>query len=68
MSVSSAVGERLDEIAATNPRVDADKVREATTAIEELRRQGVLGPSYDIASPYERRPLERAESADLYRR
>lgn len=58
----------VDEIAKTNPKVDADQVREAQAAIEELRQSGVLGPSYDIMSPYERRPARKAESSDLFRR
>ena len=53
--------------------LEAGKIRsegegEVQEVIEELRRGGVFGPSYDIVSPYERKPLRKAESSDLYRR
>jgi hypothetical protein len=55
-------GPDVDEVAERNPAVDVDKLREAQQLIEELRERGVIGPSYDIASPYERRPVRSTES------
>ena len=47
----------IEEAAKSNPEVDVEKVREAQVLLEELRKQGLSRPEYDIASPYERRPL-----------
>ncbi len=47
----------VEEAAKTNPKVDVEQVREAQVLLEELRKQGLTRPEYDIASPYERRPL-----------
>jgi hypothetical protein len=64
MSGSKAAdASRVEELAKTNPKVDGDKVREVQEAIEELRRGGVLGPSYGIASPYERKPPQKTHSS-----
>jgi hypothetical protein len=54
---------RVEDLIKKNPKVDGGKVREAQEAIEELRRGGVLGPTYGITSPYERRPLRKPESS-----
>lgn len=52
----------VDEAAAANPKVDVETVREARELLEELRKQGFSRPGYDIASPYERRPLRKTHS------
>lgn len=52
----------IDEAAAVNPRVDVETVREAQELLEELKEQGISRPGYDIASPYERRPLRTQHS------
>lgn len=65
MSASRAAADesQLEDVIKKNPQVDGGKVREAQEAIEELRREGVLGPTYGITSPYERRPLRKTESS-----
>ena len=47
-----------------NPKVDIEQVREAQALLEELRRQGLVRPEYEIASPYERRPLRSHRSKE----
>ena len=47
----------LEDAAKANPKVDVEKAREAQILLEELRKQGLSRRGYDIASPYERRPL-----------
>ena len=47
----------LDTLIEDNPGVDGRQIREAQELLEELRREGVGGPSYGIVSPYERRPF-----------
>ncbi len=49
----------LEKIAEKNQRVDVEKVRRAQVLLEELRQAGVSPRSYDISSPYERRPMPR---------
>lgn len=39
-------------LAASNPRVDARVVREGLLLVAELRKAGVMGQGYDLASPY----------------
>lgn len=46
-----------ETIAEGNTKIDIGQVREAQALLEELRRQGLVRPEYEIASPYERRPL-----------
>lgn len=46
-----------EDVAKTNPKIDVDQVREAQTALEELRKAGLSRQEYGITSPYERRPL-----------
>lgn len=45
------------EVAERNPAVDIKQLREADRLLDELSKHGVTRPEYDIASPYERRPL-----------
>jgi hypothetical protein len=52
----------LEDLLERNPDVDASQVREAQEALKELRREGVIGPSYNIDSPYERGPVAKPES------
>jgi hypothetical protein len=59
--------EDIDEIAARNPKVDAEQLREAQTLLKQLRDEGLERPSYGIASPYERRPLQRRATPRLQR-
>ena len=47
----------VEDTAKVNPKVDVEKAREAQILLEELRKQGLSRREYDIASPYERRPL-----------
>lgn len=54
----------VGEIARENPQVEEGKVREALEVLEELDRKGVIGPSYGIVSPYQRRPLRKMESGE----
>jgi hypothetical protein len=51
----------VDKLVKENPGVDAAQVREAQKLLEELRREGVSGPSYGISSPYERRPVRKRD-------
>jgi hypothetical protein len=46
--------DRAELLAEQNPRVDLDAVTEAMQAVGELRRKGLAGPKYDLASPYGR--------------
>jgi hypothetical protein len=54
----------LDELAEKNPAADGAQIREAQELLRELRRDGVTRPSYNIQSPYERRPVRKPESVD----
>jgi len=49
----------LRELAANNPNVDTDQIQEASRLLDQLRGEGVPGPSYGIASPYQRRSVSR---------
>lgn len=53
----------LDKLLKQNPDVDAEQVREVRTIIKARRRAGHPKRSYDIDSPYERRPLPDAEAS-----
>lgn len=55
-----------EDLIKRNPKVDGDKLREAQELLEELRRGGVGRSSYDIDSPYERRPISPPESSRRY--
>lgn len=46
----------LDDVVRRNPDVDVDDLRDAWNILDQLRREGVSGPTYRIVSPYERRP------------
>jgi hypothetical protein len=48
-----------EELVKSNPHVDAAQVREAQELIGELRHEGVVGPTYRIDSPYDRRPMTK---------
>jgi hypothetical protein len=39
-------------ILGTNPGVDAEALADVLKSVEELRRRGVAGPQYGLASPY----------------
>jgi hypothetical protein len=51
-----------EKMAEVNRNVDVGQVREAQALLEELRRQGLARPEYEIASPYERRPVRLRRS------
>jgi hypothetical protein len=51
----------LDKLLEQNPDVDADQIREVQTFIRARRRAGHSKKSYNIDSPYERRPLHGPE-------
>jgi len=44
--------DKVKEIAANNPAVDAESVSAALTLVESMRRLGLAGPHYGLASPY----------------
>lgn len=72
MSVSEAKedsnkGLDIDELVEANPNVDAAKLREAFDFLARLRREGLSGPEYEIASPRERRPLSRDDRQGVRR-
>jgi hypothetical protein len=52
----------LDKLLEQNPEVDAEEIREVRTIIKARRRAGHAKKSYNIDSPYERRPLGGPES------
>ena len=45
----------LDQIALTNPSVDASRVRNVLALVERLRRYGLAPKRYAISHPFERR-------------
>ena len=46
--------DRAEELAAVNPKVDRDQLKQLDRALAALSDAGVVGtPSYGIASPYE---------------
>jgi len=53
----------LDKLLEQNPEVDAEQVREVRTFIKARRRAGHPKKSYNIDSPYERRPIRGPESS-----
>jgi hypothetical protein len=53
----------MDKLLEQNPDVDAQQVCEARTFIKARRRAGHLQKSYNIDSPYERRPIQGPESS-----
>jgi hypothetical protein len=53
----------LDKLLEQNPDVDADQVREVRTFIRARRQAGHSKKSYNIDSPYERRPLSGPEAS-----
>ncbi len=57
----------LDKLLKQNPDVDAERVREVRTIIKARRRAGHPKKSYNIDSPYERRPLPSPESSSQLR-
>jgi hypothetical protein len=48
---------RIKKLVKQNPNVDAAQLREGRAWLERLEREGVGKPSYEIVSPYERKPL-----------
>jgi hypothetical protein len=48
----------LDKLLEQNPDVDAEQIQEIRTLIQARRRAGHPQRSYNIYSPYERRPLK----------
>ena len=60
--IESAGTNAADELIERNPKVDGKQLREAQELLGELRRSGVGRPSYEIESPYERRPVSPPES------
>jgi hypothetical protein len=53
----------LDKLLEQNPDVDAEQVREVRTLVKARRRAGHPKKSYNIDSPYERRPIRGPESS-----
>jgi hypothetical protein len=53
----------LDKLLEQNPNIDAKQVREVRTIIKARRQAGHPKKSYNIDSPYERRPLAGPESS-----
>ena len=53
----------LDKLLEQNPDVDAEQIREVRTIIKARRRAGHPKKSYNIDSPYERRPLSGPEAS-----
>lgn len=45
---------RAEALAEKNPKVDLKSVIEALEVVGELRRKGIAGPRYNLASPYGR--------------
>lgn len=52
----------LDKLLEQNPGVDAEQVREVRSFIKARRSEGHPRRSYNIDSPYERRPIGGLES------
>jgi hypothetical protein len=50
----------VEELAQGNPSVDVEQLRDALLRIEEMRRQGLQKPRYNLSQPYERRPTRRS--------
>ncbi len=46
----------VEDLLADNPNADANLVREALELVEELSREGVPEPEYNIQSPYQAFP------------
>jgi hypothetical protein len=44
--------EAIEEIAANNPAVDVEQVVEASRLVDELRKEGLGRPEYNIEPPY----------------
>jgi hypothetical protein len=53
----------LDKLLEQNPDVDAKQIREVRAFIKARRGAGGRGKTYEIDSPYERRPIPGPESA-----
>jgi hypothetical protein len=53
----------LDKLLEQNPDVDAEQIHEVRAFIKARRRAGHAKKSYNIDSPYERRPLIGPESS-----
>ncbi len=52
----------IDEIISNNPKVDAGQVREAQLLVQELRKQGLGRPEYNLTLPYQN-GLRRLQAA-----
>jgi hypothetical protein len=52
----------LDKLLEQNPDADADQIREVREFVRARRGPGGRGKSYEIDSPYERRPLRGPEA------
>ncbi len=48
--------EAIDDLVEKNPNVDAKLLREALTLLDELQKEGMLQPEYNIQSPYKTFP------------
>jgi hypothetical protein len=53
----------LDKLLEQNPDADAEQIREVRTIIKARRQAGHPKKSYNIDSPYERRPHGGPESS-----
>lgn len=53
----------VDKLLEQNPEVDAEQVREVRSFIKGRRQEGHPQRSYNIDSPYERRPIRGPESS-----
>lgn len=54
MAISNKQRTAVKSYAKANPKVDLKSVTEALETVGELRRRGIAGPKYDLASPYGR--------------
>ena len=54
----------LDELAALNPGIDKDQIKETSERLKELRQRGIRRRGYHLATPLTRRrgTAQRSES------
>ena len=62
MSASKKDPVDVTKVADQNPGVDAAQVQEAQELIQELSKRGARRRSYEISSPYVRRPFRKGSS------
>jgi hypothetical protein len=54
----------IDELAKTNPKVNAAEIHEAGELLKHLREKGLTRPTYGLASPHTRRTIQRSPRKD----